>query len=315
MCGKKSFFCIRLPFFLATLRTILSLSVLLAFVSANTSRSGAMSPTQEINTIDLSLCGIQLSSPQMLTHEKFELTVCAQNIGRLDAEVAELVINIPDGIKVLDAEFTKTIPHEKGSCIFAEASQQVVCYTQNFNSGGYITATFQLVAHKAQGYEFVATINGDRWRYDPPTDNIAQSEMLIIVNRRETQIVLDAFEVWIEEIPVNTDSKLKTNGGIQVKIRFGTSQEIEVASFRILRRDITADQQNYDDIATIQPRGIGDSGALYEYCDRDIEIDHIYGYRLVMLGFDGSARTTPERVVNIDILHRVFLPIIRHKQR
>ncbi|MCW1970771.1 MAG: hypothetical protein KIH69_021895, partial [Anaerolineae bacterium] len=144
------------------------------------------------------------------------------------------------------------------------------------------------------------------------------------IQRRQTEVIVGEFSATVEHglthnVPgtaaaegdvLRSPAPVLGAGGVQVRLQFITRREIEVASFRVLRRNISLGENVYYEIADLRPIGKNDAGARYAHIDADLKVDHVYGYRLVVIGYDDIARVTPERKVTIDILRRFYLPML-----
>lgn len=286
--------------------------------------------TDPINEIDLSICDISPSMPQKLSHEPFQLFVCVQQAGPRDVSNVQVTVEIPLGIEFVSSSYTKHTPTGAGRCNFEPLpdsktlSGVVTCDSSPLNSGGEMHITLNLFTRLPQGYVFRAYASGDPWLYDSPANNSRESRLFAVIQRRQTEVIVDEFSATVEHrlthnVPGEAaaeDDLLRSPapalgaGGVQVRLQFITRREVEVASFRVLRRDITLGETVYYEIADLPPRGKNDAGARYTYIDTNLKIDHVYGYRLVVIGYDDIARVTPERKVTIDILRRLYLPLL-----
>jgi len=272
-----------------------------------------------VNEIDLSICNIRTSTPQKLTNEPFDLIVCVQQAGPRDVLNTQVVVELPIGIEFLAGRYTKNIPEGRGDCRFApnptskNLAGVVRCESAPLNSGGIMYVTLNLLAHEPKSYTFRAQTSGDPWLYDSPANNTGESQPFTVIQRRKTEVVVDEFSVFVETITLQDHLPQRVEGGVQVRLQFVTRREVEVASFRVLRRDITLGEALYTEIADLSPRGQNDAGANYFYWDGEVAVDHVYGYRLVVIGYDNVARITPERKITIDILRRFYLPVVIQK--
>lgn len=273
----------------------------------------------DVNEIDLSICDIRTSTAQKLTNEPFDLTVCVQQAGPRDVLNAQVVVEIPIGIEFLAGRYTKNIPEGRGDCHFAPKPTSkhlagvVTCESASLNSGGIMYVTLNLLAHEPKFYAFRAQASGDPWLYDSPANNMGESQPFTVIQRRKTEVIVDEFSVFVETITLQDHLPQRVAGGVQVRLQFVTRREVEVASFHVLRRDITLGETLYTEIADLSPRGQHDAGANYFYRDGEVAIDHVYGYRLVVIGYDNVARVTPERKITIDVLRRFYLPVVIQK--